>query len=251
MMSTQSSPGARFRSRFVVLWLAGVVSVVLVLPYVLALQGSTLESLGIPLPALLLASVVQSAVLLAVSVFVGVRAADAVGLRTPLTDAIARRSGVRAAFTRLRPLSAAAIGAAAALAILALETVVFRPLIPEFTGAVAGVAPSRLQGLLASFYGGIGEEIMTRLFLVSVLAWLLRGRAIWLAILIAALLFAAGHLPAAAGISPLTPALVARTLVLNSLAGIAFGWLYWRRGLEAGMVAHFSADIVLHVIAGV
>lgn len=247
-MTAQSSLSPRFRSRFAVLWLAGVTSVVLLLPYVVALQGSMLESLGIPLPALLLASVAQSAVLLAVSVFVGLRAADAVGLRTPLTDAIVRRSGVRTAFTRLGPLSAAAIGAAAALAILVLEVVVFRPLIPEFTAAVAGVAPSRLHGLLASFYGGIGEEIMTRLFLVSVIAWILRGRAIWLAILIAALLFAVGHLPAAAGISPLTPALVARTVVLNSLAGIAFGWLYWRRGLEAGMVAHFSADIVLHAI---
>ena len=247
MMSIQSSPRPRLRSRFLVLWLAGVVSVVLVLPYVLTLQGAILESLGIPLPALLAASVTQSAVLLAVAVFVGLRAADAVGLGTPLTDAVARRLGVRSAFMRLGPFSAAAIGAVAALAIVALEVVVFRPLIPEFTAAAAGVAPSRLQGLLASFYGGIGEEILTRLFLVSVLAWLMRGRAIGLAILIAALLFAAGHLPAAAGISPLTPALIARTLVLNSLAGIAFGWLYWRRGLEAGMVAHFSADIVLHV----
>ena len=50
--------------------------------------------------------------------------------------------------------------------------------------------------------------------------------------------------------TPLTPALITRTIVLNSLAGIAFGWLYWRRGLEAAMLAHFSTDIVLHVIAG-
>jgi membrane protease YdiL (CAAX protease family) len=36
--------------------------------------------------------------------------------------------------------------------------------------------------------------------------------------------------------------------VLNSLAGLVFGWLYWRRGLKAAMVAHFSADLVLHVL---
>jgi hypothetical protein len=28
-----------------------------------------------------------------------------------------------------------------------------------------------------------------------------------------------------------------------------FGWLYWRRGLEAAIVAHFAADLVLHVAA--
>lgn len=240
----------RFRSRFLILWAAGVASVVLVLPYVLTLQGALLESTGVPLPLLLLASVTQSTVLLGVAVFVGLRAADAVGLRTPLTNAIARRAGVAAAFKQLGPVSAAVIGVAAALAIVGLEFAVFRPLIPEFTAAAGAAAPSRLHGFLASFYGGIGEELLTRLFLVSVMAWMLRGRAVWLAILVAALLFAAGHLPAVVAISPLTPALVVRTFVLNSVAGIAFGWLYWRRGLEAGMVAHFSADLVLHVIVG-
>jgi membrane protease YdiL (CAAX protease family) len=48
----------------------------------------------------------------------------------------------------------------------------------------------------------------------------------------------------------LTPALIARALILNGIPGIAFGWLYWRRGLEAAMVAHFSADLVLHVLIG-
>jgi membrane protease YdiL (CAAX protease family) len=35
---------------------------------------------------------------------------------------------------------------------------------------------------------------------------------------------------------------------LNGLAGVAFGWLYWKRGLESAIVAHFSADIILHVL---
>jgi len=41
---------------------------------------------------------------------------------------------------------------------------------------------------------------------------------------------------------------VTRAIVLNGLAGIVWGWLYWKSGLEAAMVSHFSADIVLHVI---
>ena len=64
-----------------------------------------------------------------------------------------------------------------------------------------------------------------------------------------AVLFGLGHLPATAAMVPLTTLVVARALVLNGLAGVVFGWLYWRRDLLAAMVAHFSADIVLHVLA--
>lgn len=239
-----------FRSRFLLLWSAGVTSVVLVLPYALDLQRKVLEALPAPLWALAMFSLLQSALLLAVAVFVGLRAADAVGLRTPLTNAIVARAGVREALSALGPASAVAIGVGAALLIVGLELVVFRPLTPEFQEAAAAVSPSRIEGFLASFYGGIGEEILTRLFLVSVIAWILRARATWLAVVIAAVLFAAGHLPAVASISPLTAILVTRTILLNSLAGIAFGWLYWRRGLEAAMIAHFSADLLLHVVIG-
>ncbi len=47
---------------------------------------------------------------------------------------------------------------------------------------------------------------------------------------------------------PLTPWVVAQVLVANGLLGLVFGWLYWRDGLESAMVAHFSTDIILHVI---
>lgn len=240
----------RFRSRFLVLWLSSVASVALVLPYALTLQRNVLEKLPVPLGVVALVSALQSTVLLAIAVFVGLRAADAVGLRTPLTNAIAARTGVREAFWALRPRSAAALGISVAVLIVGLDAFVFQPLMPEFRAAIATVAPSRIEGALASFYGGIAEEVLTRLFLVSVLAWILRGRATWLAVIIAALLFAAGHLPAVAAVAPLDTILVVRTLALNAIAGIAFGWLYWRRGLEAAMVAHFFADLVLHVIVG-
>ena len=60
----------------------------------------------------------------------------------------------------------------------------------------------------------------------------------WAAIAISAMLFGLGHLPALAQSVELTPALVARTVLLNAIAGVIFGWLYWRRSLEAAMVAH-------------
>ncbi|ARJ37749.1 hypothetical protein SporoP8_01920 [Sporosarcina ureae] len=71
----------------------------------------------------------------------------------------------------------------------------------------------------------------------------------YLAIFLAAILFGLGHLPVAAqffdGVSAV---IVIRTLVLNSLLGLWFGYLYWKKGLEYAIIAHMSADIFLHVL---
>jgi membrane protease YdiL (CAAX protease family) len=48
--------------------------------------------------------------------------------------------------------------------------------------------------------------------------------------------------------SKLNPLVITRAIVLNGGGGLAFGWLYWKQGLESAMIAHFSADIVVHVI---
>jgi membrane protease YdiL (CAAX protease family) len=42
---------------------------------------------------------------------------------------------------------------------------------------------------------------------------------------------------------------VVGTVLLNAIGGVVFGWLYWRRGIEAAMVAHLTADLTLHVVA--
>ena len=35
----------------------------------------------------------------------------------------------------------------------------------------------------------------------------------------------------------------------NTLAGLVFGWLFWRHGLEAAMVAHALAHVVAVAVA--
>jgi len=72
----------------------------------------------------------------------------------------------------------------------------------------------------------------------------------WAANIVTALLFGLGHLPATAAIVPLTAPLVVRAVVLNGAAGLVFGWLYKRFGLEWAMASHFGADLVLHVVIG-
>ncbi len=53
--------------------------------------------------------------------------------------------------------------------------------------------------------------------------------------------------PPTAAVLSLTPLVIMRTIMLNGLAGLAFGWLYWRRGLEAAMVSHGAVALILHV----
>jgi len=90
---------------------------------------------------------------------------------------------------------------------------------------------------------------------MSVVAWMLsriwRQRPagiFWAANIGVAVLFGLAHLPATAALIPLTPLVVTRAIVLNGLVAVVAGWLYWRRGLESAMVAHFCADLVVHVL---
>jgi len=45
----------------------------------------------------------------------------------------------------------------------------------------------------------------------------------------------------------LMPLLIGRIVLLNALVGLATGMLFWKYGLEHAMLAHFCADLMLHV----
>jgi membrane protease YdiL (CAAX protease family) len=98
-------------------------------------------------------------------------------------------------------------------------------------------------------YGGVAEEIMLRWGVLSLLALiaaklgLALGTARWTANAAAALLFAAGHLPALFALVDPPGWLIAAVIAGNAAAGIVFGWLFIRRGLEAAMIAHAVAHL--------
>ncbi|WP_409304843.1 CPBP family intramembrane glutamic endopeptidase [Peribacillus sp. SCS-155] len=117
------------------------------------------------------------------------------------------------------------------------------------------------QGLLAGIlYGGVFEEVMLRLFFMSLLVWILKNlfarkkdeipaAIYWSAITVAAVLFAAGHLPATEALfGDLTATMIARSFLLNGLGGILFGYLYWKKGLEYSMIAHMFCHIGMQVL---
>jgi membrane protease YdiL (CAAX protease family) len=252
---------------FSTLFVASILGVLAVLPYSLALQAKVLESAPPPLPLAILIpiQILQNAILFALVIAAGLWAANRTGLSFPiLEDGLAGRP----IKDRLKGilLPSISVGVIASMLIILLEIMFFEPMLAAQLGDRAAAlyldgaaAPSAWKGFLASFYGGINEEILLRLGLMSILAWLGKfisrsadgqpSRAVfWISNIAAALIFGAAHLPATAVVIPLTPLVVARAILLNGLAGIGFGWLYWKRGLESAMLSHFSADIVLHVL---
>ncbi|HSL44277.1 MAG TPA: CPBP family intramembrane glutamic endopeptidase [Anaerolineales bacterium] len=250
---------------FFILWIASIVATIAVMPYSLELQRSALTTaeLPVPLPVLIAISTVQNAILFAIMIFAGMFFASRVGLGTPILDAATRGERVWDRVRSLLPLSIT-LGIIGTLIVLGLEFFVFQPAMFRELGNAADALslqdqPAAWKGFLASFYGGIAEEIQLRLFLMSLLVWLGRflsrttegkptAAVFWIANVLAALLFGLGHLPATAALLPITPLVIIRAIVLNGLLGIAFGWLYWKRGLEAAMISHFSADLILHVL---
>lgn len=64
-----------------------------------------------------------------------------------------------------------------------------------------------------------------------------------------AVLFGIAHLPALKVLlGNIPPPMLVRTLLLNAPVGLVCGWLFWAHGIEAAMLAHFSADLVYHAI---
>lgn len=235
--------------------LAGL-SAVAVLPYLLQLTPGLAEKITVPMPVFVAIQGVQALVLMGLLAFLGLRMGHRVGLGSPLLQGLlARRTP---AWRQLQPGRAVLLGALAALAVLG-SSLLLDPLMPDPLNPIAdpGAGRSALNGLLASFYGGIAEELQLRLFLMTLVVWLATafGRrqaqpaVFWIGIVLAAVLFGVGHLPAAAKLWGLGDIVIVRTIVLNAIAGIAFGWLYWKRGIEMAMLGHFTADIVLHVLA--
>jgi hypothetical protein len=245
---------------FMALWGASIFGSLAVLPYALTLQASTLEKImaTVPLSIIVTAQVIQSVVLFGIATALGLLLAKRIGFGAPLLERFF--AGQKVA-DHIKPflLPVILFGAVGGLVIIGLDKFVFMPALATELVQEGGSQTTPWQGFLASFYGGINEEVLLRLFLMSLLVWLGKfvshtadGKpttgVLWIANILAAILFGLGHLPATAAIMTITPLVVVRALVLNGILGIGFGYFYSKYGLESAMLSHFSADIILHVV---
>ncbi len=106
---------------------------------------------------------------------------------------------------------------------------------------ISEMHPPFWMGALAAIYGAVDEEVLLRLFLFTLIYFLVnkcfqvssdkRLYALWAANILVAILFGLGHLPAAFKLVSPSGFEIFRVLFLNGIACIVFGWLYWSRGL--------------------
>jgi membrane protease YdiL (CAAX protease family) len=199
-----------------------------------------------PLAVRLLA-IIQPAVLVIAAAFLGAWAAPKVGLDAPAVRAWAERRPIWPVLRAQAPLAAAA-GAITGLVLIGFWTVISRAGVSDDLSALEMPLVTKL------LYGGIVEELLLRWGVMSLLVWAawrvtraatpVRAWCYWVGALAAALLFAAGHLPALYLLLPGPPSwLVGLVLAANLLPGLLFGLLFWRRGLEAAMLAHALAHL--------
>ncbi|MAM62028.1 CPBP family glutamic-type intramembrane protease [Maritimibacter sp. UBA3975] len=192
----------------------------------------------------------QPAILMGLGVALGVGLSGRVGLHSWLT---ARMRGEAAVFPAVWLPICLGLGGGV---LIALADWLFFWL----RGADGGLTIPTVPGALAALtYGGIVEELMLRYGLLTALFWAawkigrqtLRPVVAWVLIAVVAVLFGLGHLPAMMTLGPLDAALIARTILLNAALGLVYGWLYWRRGLEARMVAHMATHPGMWLVSAV
>lgn len=202
-----------------------------------------------------LLSVVQTAILLSIAIFIGVRLAPVVGLSAPAAEALARGNSFISAL-KPQALPGLIAGFIAGVAILS-TWLLFRPILPLVFVTRAERLNSSMPLLTRLLYGGITEELLLRWGLMTLLAWTAwrifqRGRgtprAIFFvsAIVTSSVVFGIGHLPLVKALEvDFTLPIVSFIVLANALFGLIAGYLYWRKGLEAAIIAHMSTHIVI------
>ncbi|HXD31663.1 MAG TPA: CPBP family intramembrane glutamic endopeptidase [Pyrinomonadaceae bacterium] len=251
----------KFKTRlFVILWIAGMAGV---LSFLLVDLSAFLASLpvtagtSLPFPPLVLKllSIIQTTILLSIAVLVGVVLAHRVGLSSPAAEAAAGRRNLVAAF---KPqIVPGLVGGLAGGIAIPLTWLLWRPFLPPTFVTRAEQLNRSLPFPTRLLYGGLTEELLLRWGVMTLLVWLAwrllqkgRGkpRTIWFvcAIIISSVIFGLGHLPVVTALAVnFTVAIVGYIVFANSLFGLIAGYLYWKRGLEAAVIAHMSAHVVI------
>jgi membrane protease YdiL (CAAX protease family) len=119
--------------------------------------------------------------------------------------------------------------------------------------------PTIVFVLASVTYGAVIEEVMLRLFGMSLIAFVFyklfekkkdkpSTAVLVLANVITALMFAAGHLSATFMLLGNDPLIIFRCFLMNGGLGLLFGFLYRKYGLRYAMMAHGGCHVVSKLI---
>ena len=172
--------------------------------------------------------------------------------------AISRKIGLWREFTiEPKPLAVTLIASLVGGAFFILaDAIGFARLIPPVLDSYT-MKPTLNYVIASVTYGGVVEEIMLRLFFMSLISLIISkltksGIAteshFIIANIISSLLFAAGHLPATIQSIGLTPIILIRCFVMNGAFGLLFGRIYRKYGIGYAMLSHAGVHIVSKII---
>ena len=235
------------------------------LPLLLVLYGLTLSAQLVSLAlgridegqsfgGLVVPSVLALSAVTVPSILLGICLGRQVGLGAPLLSGLL--SGERGSFPQARrdTVLACAMGIALGGLLLLVRQIrgpYLPPQIPAYghRGAIGGLA--------VSLGAAVAEEVWFRLGLMTTVVWGLtrllghetaRPTVVWVTIVLTSAIFGMVHLPQLLSYGAGTAVAIVGTMLGNIAVGILYGWCYWKRSLVAAMGAHFSVDLVLHVL---
>lgn len=205
-------------------------------------KSQIMVQIGNNLNLFYLVAVMQTLVYTSILGFVGYLISDKLGLMKPL-KLEKKPVVITLSLTLLTGL------------VLSSDIFFFKNDIPQI-GAMYSEKPSFAYWMSSILYGGIIEEVMLRLFVMSLLALIIwkvffrkektvPTKVLIIANIVAAIMFAAGHLPATIQMfGEITVLILFRCFLLNGVGGVVFGYLYRKFGIQYSMMAHAGAHIV-------
>ncbi len=235
------------RGYFLALWIACIISTFAVMPFI---QTVALFAGAQPIaftPLVLAVMMAENIILYSIALFFGLRFAEKIGIRFLFLD-----KNTNYLNDLIKPGLFAGIGCA--LAMLVVDKLL--PVSSHGINALAKFTPP-LYGLLAALFGVINQEVLLCLLGISGIALLLKkllknlsiSRIMAISIFIASLLFGLAHIPTFIhAISFLGSSVIIRIIILNLISGTTFGLLFWKKGFETAVFAHFIVDFIIYFL---
>lgn len=194
-------------------------------------------------------TLINPTIMMVVAVIVGTILYQKVNLKVPLIEKMVGIKNDNLNTSHI--LKYGILGGVLSGILLSLVGIIFNPILPaEFLELGESLKPSLAARFL---YGGLTEEILMRFGLMTLLVWIaskiFKGTkpiAYWTGIIIASIIFALGHFPIAyQAVENPSMGLLTYILIGNTIGGLIFGWLYWKKGLESAFIAHIFAHVIM------
>lgn len=181
-------------------------------------------------------------------IFIGLYLGKEVGLGAPLLESWANKEVIHERVVSILKISIG-FGIIVAGAKFLLDRFVFSAFVPSLLMQWKQIPLGFIW--LVPFNQGIGDEISYRLFWMTLLVWIIykiqkpenkqpTQIGVWIPIIITTLFSVLEKTFWAAA-----PLVKLQFIILSGIGGIIFGWLYWKKGIESAIIAHFTSNVLL------